>query len=122
MTADKELIERADRELLADLGARLGRGEVIGRTPFAIACWHALARLEALTRPLEGVERARGCYPDGSPMHADDCQSHIVDVRGVPDDCTCGVDTAQRVDPSPEAQPEPVAEALPPAPQNAGGE
>lgn len=46
-------IEAADRELLSDLGARLGRGEMIGGTAYAVKCWHALARLEALQRSPE---------------------------------------------------------------------
>lgn len=35
--------------------------------------------------------------------HADDCQSHIVDTRGRPDDCTCGaVERARSEGPHPE--------------------
>lgn len=34
--------------------------------------------------------------PEAEPSaaHALDCQSHIVDVRGRPDDCTCGAEPA----------------------------
>lgn len=34
----------------------------------------------------------------GELKHADDCQSHIVDVRGRPDECTCGADTRPRTE------------------------
>lgn len=34
-------------KLISDLGARLGRGEVIGQTPYAVKCWHATAALLA---------------------------------------------------------------------------
>ncbi len=41
----------------------------------------------------------------GELKHADDCQSHIVDVRGRPDECTCGADTRPRTEGRGEGQP-----------------
>lgn len=41
----------------------------------------------------------------GELKHADDCQSHIVDVRGSPDECTCGADTRPRTEGRGEGEP-----------------
>jgi hypothetical protein len=49
-------LKKADIDLLLDLGARLGRGEVIGGTPYAVKCWQAIGRFEALIAKVEGLE------------------------------------------------------------------
>lgn len=41
----------------------------------------------------------------GELKHAADCQSHIVDVRGRPDECTCGADTRPRTEGCGEGEP-----------------
>lgn len=45
MTEQTEGLKPLDAlcDRLDDLGARLGRGEVIGQTPYAVACWHDIA-------------------------------------------------------------------------------
>ena len=49
-------LKRADIDLLLDLGVRLGRGEVIGGTPYAVKCWQAIGRFEALIAKVEALE------------------------------------------------------------------
>lgn len=49
-------LKKADIDLLHDLGARLGRGEVIGGTPYAVKCWQAIGRFEALIAKVEALE------------------------------------------------------------------
>jgi hypothetical protein len=59
---DREAVAR-----VADLGARLGRGELIGGTPYAAECWHAIVKVLALlspaTSPVE--EEARPRFSEG---------------------------------------------------------
>lgn len=54
--------EPTDLELIADLGARLGRGEIIGQTPYAVSCWKAtitlLEQLQAIEAERDGLRKA----------------------------------------------------------------
>lgn len=58
-------MDRETLELILDLGARLGRGEIIGQTPYAGRCWAAIGKLEthfsAARRP-DREEVARVVY------------------------------------------------------------
>lgn len=90
-TDDAALVKPAEKRIAAYLETREFMG-VEGTFIDDQACGSSdgdpVAELH--TSDLEALLAARGTGQGEAVQHAEDCQSHIVDVRGNPDDCTCG--------------------------------